>query len=237
MGMPVGSLKLLAFAFGAAVAAVTGTVFAGLNGNVFPQTFSFTLLITVYTMVILGGVGSQAGVVLGAILISVMLEFLREPSDSRVLFYTVVGLGLIAIFRISLRLAVVVGGVAVFGLAAHAIAKAVDGTWVSGTVGDDTSRLAGWASDWVIVPTGLASWIPPVSYISLVALVLLLTMLSGWTRIVVLVPTLYLAAFVWENVMLAKPESTRYIVLGAMLVGLMIVRPSGLLGERRVEIV
>ena len=54
-----------------------------LNGSVFPQDFEFPLLITVYTMVILGGAGSQAGVVLGAILVSVVLEVLREPGDSR----------------------------------------------------------------------------------------------------------------------------------------------------------
>ncbi len=52
-----------------------------------------------------------------------------------------------------------------------------------------------------------------------------------------LVPTLYLAAFVWENVLLPQPDTTRYIVLGAMLIALMIMRPNGLLGERRVEIV
>ena len=63
MGMPVNGLKLLAFSFGAAVAAFSGTFFAALNGSVFPQTFSFALLITIYTMVILGGAGSQAGVV------------------------------------------------------------------------------------------------------------------------------------------------------------------------------
>jgi ABC-type branched-subunit amino acid transport system permease subunit len=53
----------------------------------------------------------------------------------------------------------------------------------------------------------------------------------------VLVPVLYLAAFVWENVMLAKPEPTRYIILGVLLIALMILRPSGLLGEKRVEII
>ena len=37
--------------------------------------------------------------------------------------------------------------------------------------------------------------------------------------------------------MLANPEPTRFIVLGAILVALMIVRPNGLLGEKRVEIV
>ena len=50
-------------------------------------------------------------------------------------------------------------------------------------------------------------------------------------------PVLVLASFVWENVMLTDPASTRYVVLGAMLVGVMVFRPAGLLGERRVEIV
>jgi ABC-type branched-subunit amino acid transport system permease subunit len=63
------------------------------------------------------------------------------------------------------------------------------------------------------------------------------TMLRDRLRLVALVPTLYLAAFVWENVMLSKPEPARYIVLGAILIALMIQRPNGLLGERRVEIV
>jgi ABC-type branched-subunit amino acid transport system permease subunit len=87
------------------------------------------------------------------------------------------------------------------------------------------------------VPTHLAAWIPPVTYISLVALALILTLLQGWMRLALLVPVLYLAAFVWENVMLSKPEPTRYIILGALLIALMILRPSGLLGEKRVEII
>ncbi len=66
---------------------------------------------------------------------------------------------------------------------------------------------------------------------------LVLTLVRGWRRIALLVPTLYLGAFVWENVLLAQPESTRYIVIGALLVAMMIARPQGLLGEKRVEIV
>ena len=66
---------------------------------------------------------------------------------------------------------------------------------------------------------------------------LVLTLVGGWYRIALLIPTLYLAAFVWENVLLAHPEATRYIVIGAMLIALMVARPSGLLGEKRVEIV
>ena len=87
MGMPVNWLKLLSFAFGAAVAAFTGTLFAAQSASVFPLAFYFVLLITVYTMVILGGSGNQAGVVLGAVIIGPLLEMLRDPGKSRILFF------------------------------------------------------------------------------------------------------------------------------------------------------
>ena len=44
-----------------------------------------------------------------------------------------------------------------------------------------------------------------------------LTLVAAGCGSSVLVPTLYLATFVWENVLLPQPEPTRYIVLGAML--------------------
>jgi branched-chain amino acid transport system permease protein len=230
MGMPVNWLKLMAFAFGAAVAALTGTLFAALNASVFPLTFYFVLLITVYTMVILGGQGSQWGVVLGAILINVLLEFLRDTGQARALFYVLLGAGLLVSFRFSRRLPLVAAATIGFGFAAHAVADAIDHSWVAGSSG-------AWAKNWVIVPTHLASWLPPVVYGVLIASVLGLTLIRGWARTVLLVPVIYLAAFVWENVMLEKPEPTRYIVIGVILVTLMILRPNGLLGEKRVEIV
>jgi branched-chain amino acid transport system permease protein len=236
MGMPVNWLKLMAFAFGAATAALTGTLFASLNAGVFPQTFAFPLLITIYTMVILGGAGSQAGVVLGAVTISVLLELLRDPSESRFVFYTLIVVGLVGGLRVSLRLGVVFAATVVLGFIAHAIAAGIDGSWVEGTT-NGGGRIADAVSSWVIVPRELATWVPAVSYVTLVALVLALTLVRGWWRLALLVPTLYLAAFVWENVMLAKPEATRFIVLGAILVATMVARPAGLLGERRVEIV
>jgi branched-chain amino acid transport system permease protein len=238
MGMPVNWLKLTAFAFGAAVAALSGALVTSLSGSVFPQTFEFPLLITVYTMVILGGAGSQAGVVVGAILISVLLEVLREPDDARGVFYVLVLLGLLAAFRLSTRLAVVLGATVVLGVLAHTIAGAIDDAWTAGVPAEDEGgRLAAWAADWVIVPANLADWVSPVSYVTLVALALALTLVRGWVRLAVLVPTLYLAAFVWENVLLAKPEPTRFVLLGAILIAAMIARPEGLLGEKRVEIV
>jgi branched-chain amino acid transport system permease protein len=236
MGMPVNWLKLMSFSFGAAIAALTGTFVTAVNASVFPLSFSFPILITIYTMVILGGAGSQAGVVLGAILIGILLEVLRDPGDSRVLFYSVIVLGLIAALKLSRKLVAVAVGLLVFGFLLRLIVGTIEEDWVNGTSASG-GRVADVVADWVIVPQHPASWIAPVSYVSLVACCLLLTLLRGWVRLAVLVPVLYLAAFVWENVMLAKPEPTRYIILGVLLIALMILRPSGLLGEKRVEIV
>jgi branched-chain amino acid transport system permease protein len=234
MGMPVNWLKLLSFAFGAAVAALTGTLFAAQSASVFPLAFYFVLLITVYTMVILGGSGNQAGVVLGAVIVGPLLELLRDPGKSRILFFLALVGGLLLAFRLSRRLAIVGGATLVFGFAVHGLARAIDPSWVSG---EKAGGFQGAIAHWVIVPEHLARWIPPVSYVGVIAAILLLTLVHGRVRLVLLPPTLYLAAFVWENVMLAKPEPARYIVLGLILIGLMILRPNGLLGERRVEIV
>ncbi|HET6173282.1 MAG TPA: branched-chain amino acid ABC transporter permease [Gaiellales bacterium] len=234
MGMPVNLLKLMAFSFGAAVAAFTGTLFASLNASVFPLTFSFPLLITVYTMVILGGQGNLAGVTVGAVVVSVVLELLRDPGNARILFYLFAIVGIVLVLGRSRRLLVLLGSLLVFGFAAHAIAHAINSDWTSGTA---ASGLDHALSHWVIIPTSMVNWLGPVTYMGLIGLVLVLTLLHGWARDALLVPTLYLGTFVWENVLLAQPDATRYIVLGAMLIALMIVRPNGLFGERRVEIV
>ncbi len=236
MGMPVNWLKLMSFSFGAAVAALTGTFFAALNASVFPLTFSFPLLITVYTMVILGGSGNQFGVAIGAVIVSVVLELLRDPGNARALFYACLVLGLLAALRISRRLGIVLAATVALGFAVHAVARAIDSRWVAGQTADGRV-VPSWESHWVIVPSHLASWISPVSYVGLVACVLALTLVRGWWRLACIPLVLYLAAFVWENVMLAKPEPTRFIVLGVLLISLMIVRPNGLFGEKRVEIV
>ena len=52
-----------------------------------------------------------------------------------------------------------------------------------------------------------------------------------------LIPTLYLAAFVWENRLVVEPSVTRLILVGVILIVLMNARPQGLLGTSRVEIV
>jgi ABC-type branched-subunit amino acid transport system permease subunit len=234
MGMPVNWLKLTSFAAGAAVAAFTGTLFAAQAASVFPLAFYFVLLITVYTMVILGGSGNQAGVVFGAVIISPLLELLRDPNKSRILFYIALVGGTLLAFRLSKRLGLVAGATIAFGFAVHELARAINGSWVAG---EKAGGFAGALDHWVIVPGHLARWIPPVSYIGVIVAALVLSLVGGRLRLALIPPTLYLAAFVWENVMLSKPEPARYIVLGLILIVLMILRPNGLLGERRVEIV
>ena len=234
MGMPVNWLKLTAFASGAAVAALTGTISASLSASVFPLNFSPVVLITVYAMVILGGSGSQAGVVAGAIIVNVLLQFLQNPGQARVLFYVLVVLGSISAFRFSRRLGALVAGTAIFGFVVRYAAGAIHHRWVDGAHGG----FAGVVAHWVIVPRQLGTWVGPVTYCVLIAAFLLLTLIRNpWLRIAALAPTLYLAAFVWENVMLPNPGPARYVVLGLLLIVLMIARPNGLLGERRVEII
>ena len=71
----------------------------------------------------------------------------------------------------------------------------------------------------------------------LIGLLIALVHLKGRWRTILLVPTLYLAACVWEGRLIVEPSITRLILLGAILVVTMNARPEGLLGKRRVEIV
>ena len=95
---------------------------------------------------------------------------------------------------------------------------------------------------WLALPAGTyevgsRNWFN-FALVALIALVLCLTVVKGWVRDVLIVPTVWLAGFVWET-RLAQETSgpTRLLLLGAILVGLMIARPQGLLGRPRVEIV
>ncbi len=234
MGMPVNWLKLMSFSVGAAVASLSGTLSAAVTASVFPLAFYFVLLITIYTMVILGGSGNQSGVVLGALIVGPLLEILRDASKSRVIFFAALVLALLLAARRSRAFGIVGLATLVLGFVVHAIASAVDGSWVAG---DHQGGFPGVVDHWVVAPAHLAGWIPSVAYVGAICAVLVCTLLRGVPRLVALVPTLYLAAFVWENVMLADPEPARYIVLGLILIALMILRPYGLLGEKRVEIV
>jgi branched-chain amino acid transport system permease protein len=98
MGVNTTRMKLLAFAGGAFIAGAAGTLFASFQESVFPNNFDFPQLVIIYCMVILGGLGNIVGVVLGAILLSILPEFLREYGAYRMMSY-----GLILIVLMALR--------------------------------------------------------------------------------------------------------------------------------------
>ena len=67
--------------------------------------------------------------------------------------------------------------------------------------------------------------------------ILALTLLRGIWRTIAFVPTIYIGAFVWENLLVEQTAgATRFMLLGALLVVLMNARPQGLFGTARVEI-
>jgi ABC-type branched-subunit amino acid transport system permease subunit len=238
MSIPVNRLKLLAFSFGAGIAGLSGCIFASVLTAVTAGNFGVPLLITIYAIVILGGVGSLTGVVIGAIVINMSFQFLAPENpqeNARLLFYAVILLLLALTLRPWWRFAVVVGGAAALGVLTQQLVEAVAPSWAGGAV-IEGGRLAGVVSHWVIIPTGHDRF-ANVAYVTLVAMVLILTRLHGTARTVALVPTVYLAAIVWETSFVEQPAVARWILFGALLVGLMTVRPQGLLGTPRVEIV
>ena len=87
MGINVRNVKLLAFALGATFGGVAGGMFAAFQGFISPESFSFMESIVVLTMVVLGGMGHIPGVVLGAVVLYFLPEFLRftvEPMQKAV---------------------------------------------------------------------------------------------------------------------------------------------------------
>jgi branched-chain amino acid transport system permease protein len=86
-GVNTTNYKLLAFAMGAAVGCLGGAVFATHLQSVFPGTFNIQVSITVLAVVILGGMGSIPGVVVGALALIGLPELLREFAEFRILVY------------------------------------------------------------------------------------------------------------------------------------------------------
>jgi branched-chain amino acid transport system permease protein len=78
MGVNLIHAKLMAFAFGAAWAGLGGVVFAAKQTFVSPESFSFFESVIILCMVVLGGMGSIPGVILGALILVVLPEALRE---------------------------------------------------------------------------------------------------------------------------------------------------------------
>lgn len=105
MGINVVRVKLLAFAMGAAFSGLAGAVFASMLGAIFPDLFRFQVSIFLLIIVILSGVGSVWGVLLGGLLISTfdgvflaqVLPAVFPNSDVQSLRWVFFGIGLLLI--------------------------------------------------------------------------------------------------------------------------------------------
>jgi len=77
MGINTRNMKLLAFGMGATFGGVSGVMFASFQGFISPESFSLQESVMIVAMVVLGGVGHLPGIVVGALMLSVLPEALR----------------------------------------------------------------------------------------------------------------------------------------------------------------
>jgi branched-chain amino acid transport system permease protein len=98
LGIDVFRKHLLSFSLSAFFAGIAGALFAAKQGFISPDSFTFYESVLVLCMVVLGGLGNVAGAVLGAFLLIVVPEFLREFALYRMLIFGGVMIALM-IFR------------------------------------------------------------------------------------------------------------------------------------------
>jgi branched-chain amino acid transport system permease protein len=78
MGLNIRNIKLLAFALGALSGGVAGGLFAAFQGFISPESFGLLESIMILAMVVLGGMGHIPGVILGAVVLTIAPEILRD---------------------------------------------------------------------------------------------------------------------------------------------------------------
>jgi len=98
MGVPTFKFKLWAFAIGAAIGGIAGTLYAGKVTYVTPGNFTLELSIMFLAAVVLGGTGSLYGAIAGGFLVAWIPERFRAFSDRREFVFGVV-LVLMMVFR------------------------------------------------------------------------------------------------------------------------------------------
>ncbi|MEO0595622.1 MAG: branched-chain amino acid ABC transporter permease [Chloroflexota bacterium] len=298
MGMDPRGLKLRAFAIGAAIAAFAGALHAARQGSIFPSDGDTPRLIITYATVVLGGLGSLPGVVLGALIMNVVPPALQSPLISAFLFYGTLLILLFTMFRprwqgiVSLVGAGILGTILLFGagllsppnyvieqLAEEAedlseetgetVAPAEPGilSWYAIPENLDmpsNSVLTNTMRSWLVIPEDVRikkPWAeaevdcserrPPddcwrlrtddfgnAAFVLAIVLVFVLARVDTiGLRIALMIPTIYLMIVAWELRLSVETSVTRKIFIGLLLVLLMIYRPNGLLGTRRVEVV
>lgn len=90
LGLNPTRIKLSAFTMGAVFAGFGGAFFAARQGLVNPESFTFIESALILAIVVLGGMGSQLGVILAAIVLTVLPEVAREFAEYRMLIFGLV---------------------------------------------------------------------------------------------------------------------------------------------------
>ena len=87
LGVNTTGIKLSAFAIGAAFAGLAGAFYAAFQGSVTPESFTFWESAIMLAIVVLGGMGSQTGVILAALALTIIPEIAREFSQYRMIIF------------------------------------------------------------------------------------------------------------------------------------------------------
>jgi branched-chain amino acid transport system permease protein len=87
MGVNARLLKVQVFALSAMICAIAGSLYAHVMTFIAPPSFGFNISVELLTMVVIGGLGSIYGSFLGALLLTMLPEFLRFMHDYDIVFY------------------------------------------------------------------------------------------------------------------------------------------------------
>jgi len=88
MGINTTKFKVSAFVTGAFFAGIAGVLYGHFNLYLNPEDFNFLKSVEIVAMVILGGMGSLPGVIIAAVLLTILPEFLRGVSEYRMIIYS-----------------------------------------------------------------------------------------------------------------------------------------------------
>ena len=230
LSVPVRRLRLVAFAIGAGIAGLSGTIFAAVQLSVFGSNFDLPFLVLLYAAAILGGLGNIGGGFIGALIVAVVPEMLRETSTGRVLVY-----GALVVF-VALRLRtwgrlgqfagvlVLTGVVVRLGLAVAGASLLPRSAGLAGVTGALVPHLEHSTS------------FGNTAFLATVAGGLTMTTLAPRWRPVCGGAVAYVAMLAWENRLADQGSITRQLLVGAVLVAIMAGRPQGIFGTKRVEV-
>ncbi|MFH1259664.1 MAG: branched-chain amino acid ABC transporter permease [Elusimicrobiota bacterium] len=103
MGINVSLFKLLSFVVGSIFAGIAGAIYSHWIGFITPESFTFWESVLLLMMVVLGGMGNVAGVLLGCVLIVGIPEILRDLLGSQFILYRMLVFGSLIVVMIIFR--------------------------------------------------------------------------------------------------------------------------------------